>query len=121
TPTPGMMPVENIQIQLIDTPPLNREHVEPEMMDMIRTSDLILLIIDLQSDPIQQLKESTAMLAENKIQYHCWKEQADESQPHILPLQIIVNKYDDEQFDEDYQLFCELLEDQWPMLPISAK
>jgi len=25
-PTPGMLPVENIQIQLVDTPPLNRDY-----------------------------------------------------------------------------------------------
>ncbi len=29
-PTPGMMLMENIQFQLIDTPPLNRDYMEPE-------------------------------------------------------------------------------------------
>lgn len=27
-PTPGMMPIENIQVQLVDTPPLDRDYVE---------------------------------------------------------------------------------------------
>ena len=27
-PTPGMMAIDNIQVQLIDTPPLNTEHIE---------------------------------------------------------------------------------------------
>jgi len=31
-----MMPVENIQIQLVDTPLLDREFVEPELLDLIR-------------------------------------------------------------------------------------
>ena len=28
-PTPGMMPFEDIQVQLIDTPPMTREYMEP--------------------------------------------------------------------------------------------
>jgi ribosome-interacting GTPase 1 len=43
TPTPGMMPVEDIQVQLIDTPPLNSEFVDPELINLIRRADLILL------------------------------------------------------------------------------
>src|SRR5512139_1049451 len=40
-PTPGMMPVANIQIQLVDTPPLTREYVESELIDLIRRADVI--------------------------------------------------------------------------------
>ena len=67
TPTPGMMPVENIQIQLIDTPPLSRDYVEPELLDLIRRSDLILLVVDLQTYPIQQLEDTIAILQEHRI------------------------------------------------------
>jgi len=35
-PTPGMMLVDKAQIQLIDTPPLDRDFVEPELFDLIR-------------------------------------------------------------------------------------
>ena len=53
TPTPGMMPVHDIQIQLIDTPALSREHVEPELFGLIKTADMLLLAVDLQGHPIQ--------------------------------------------------------------------
>ena len=43
-PTPGMMEIEDIQIQLIDTPPLSKEHSQPELFDLIRSSDLILIV-----------------------------------------------------------------------------
>ena len=36
TPTPGMTLVDNVQIQLIDTPPLSEEYVEPELLNLIR-------------------------------------------------------------------------------------
>jgi ribosome-interacting GTPase 1 len=61
-PTPGMMQVEDVQVQLIDTPPLNRDFVESEMMDLIRRSDMILLLVDLHADPFLQLEESAALL-----------------------------------------------------------
>jgi len=33
---------------------------------------------------------------------------------------VLVNKNDDEDSDEDFEIFCELLEDDWPLLPVSA-
>jgi len=66
-PTPGMMPFENIQIQLVDTPPLNRSFVESELLDLIRKSDLILLVVDLQTDPVQQLEDTIAFLQKHRI------------------------------------------------------
>lgn len=121
TPTPGMMPWENIQIQLIDTPPLNREHVEPELFDLLRGCDLILLVVDLRTDPIQQLEDGIAILAENRIQVSGEEGIRSEDQRNVLPLLVVVNKNDDAKFDEDFQVFCELLEDEWTMISISAK
>ncbi len=66
-PTPGMMLVDNVQVQLIDTPPLSRDYVEPELMSLIRRSDLILLVVDVQTQPVQQLEESIAILEEHRI------------------------------------------------------
>ena len=44
SPTPGMMLMENVQVQLIDTPPLNREFIEPEFVDLVRRADIILIV-----------------------------------------------------------------------------
>jgi ribosome-interacting GTPase 1 len=121
TPTPGMMPVENIQIQLIDTPPLNRDYVEPELLDLIRSSDLIWLVVDLQSYPIQQLEDTIAILQEHRIAPRRWKNRYTEQQRMtFMPLLVVVNKNDDEGLDEDFEVFRELLEEAWPLLPVSA-
>ncbi|MBM3190881.1 MAG: hypothetical protein FJZ90_19455, partial [Chloroflexi bacterium] len=66
-PMPGMMPVEDIQVQLIDTPPLNPDYVENELMDLIRRADLVLLMVDLQAEPLTQLEEAVALLEEHRI------------------------------------------------------
>jgi ribosome-interacting GTPase 1 len=122
TPTPGMMIVDNVQIQLIDTPPLNREYVEPALMDLIRRADLILLVVDLQADPIGQLEEAVALLEEHNIVLEGGP-QPDVPAHKItaLPVLVVVNRNDDESTDEDFEILCELLGEEWNMLPVSAK
>lgn len=121
TPQPGMMIWENVPIQLIDTPPLNHEHMEPELIDLIRTADLFLLLVDLQADAFQQLEESIKILEENRIPISCHKWQAAETTtPVRKPICLVVNKCDDESFNEDLQVFRELVECDWPMVAISS-
>jgi ribosome-interacting GTPase 1 len=50
TPLPGMMPWEDVQVQLIDTPPVTPDIFEPYMHGLIRSADLALLVLDLGSD-----------------------------------------------------------------------
>lgn len=120
-PTPGMMPVENVQIQLIDTPPLSREYVEPELLNLIRRTDLVLLVVDVQTDPLHQLAEAVAILREHRIiPLHHLDRYTDERQPTVKPFLVLANKCDDADTDEVFDIFCALLEDRWPLLPVSA-
>jgi ribosome-interacting GTPase 1 len=122
TPTPGMMLVDNVQIQLIDTPPLNREYVEPALMDLIRRADLILLLVDLQADPIGQLEETLALLGEhNIVSEGSQKADVPAHRVTVLPVLLVVNRNDDPDTDEDFGILCELLGEEWLPLPISAK
>ena len=50
TPLPGMMAWEDVQIQLIDTPPITPDIFEPYMQGLIRGADVALLLVDLGSD-----------------------------------------------------------------------
>ncbi|MFP4395733.1 MAG: GTPase [Anaerolineales bacterium] len=121
SPTPGMMPIENIQVQLIDTPPLNEEYLEPEMMGLIRRSDLVLLMIDLQDFPIEQLETTLALLDQHHIAPRRCRDRYDE--PHrwrFLPFLVVVNKVDDEPLDEDFEVLRELLDEPWYMVPLSV-
>jgi small GTP-binding protein len=121
TPTPGMMEAENVQIQLIDTPPLNEDFVDPELLNLIRRADLILLMIDLQGFPIQEIEDTIGILEENRIvpvqRQHLY---TGERRPTVKPLLILANKCDDERCAEDFEVLCELLEGEWPLIPISA-
>ena len=121
TPTPGMMQVEDIQIQLIDTPPLNPDHIEPELIDLIRSGDLLLAVVDLQTYPTEQLEETIAILQDHRVAPRQLQERYPESSRlTFMPLLVVVNKNDEERLDEDFEIFCELLEEEWPLVPVSA-
>jgi len=49
-PMPGMLPFEDIQIQLVDLPPLSAEFMEPWLPQVIRNASLNVLVVDL-NDP----------------------------------------------------------------------
>jgi ribosome-interacting GTPase 1 len=121
SPMPGMMPIGNIQVQLIDTPPLNPEHVESGMLDLIRRSDLVLLVIDLNDFPIEQFEHAIELLEERNIAPLQWQDRyPEERRRTLVPFLVLVNKNDDESTDEDFQVLCELLEDGLPLIPISV-
>lgn len=120
-PIPGMMPVEDIQIQLIDTPALSREYMDPELPNLIRMADLLLLVVDLQANPIQQLEDAIELLGEHRTApFHLQERYAGQARMTFMPLLVAVNKNDDENLDEDFEIFCELLEEEWVLLPVSA-
>jgi ribosome-interacting GTPase 1 len=120
-PTPGMMPFENIQVQLIDTPALDREFLEPELLDLLRRSDMILILVDLQATPFDQLEstvktlEDCGIIATDRVDHY-----PDDRRWYIKPILVVVNKCDDENQLEDFQVFCELLEGGWSCIPLSA-
>jgi ribosome-interacting GTPase 1 len=120
-PTPGMMRVEDIQIQLIDTPPISREFVEPQLLDLIRRSDLVLLVVDVQTDPLGQLHDTLAFLREHGIDPRPGKGTSpQESQMSTVPVLVAANKNDDEGTDEVLAIFLELMDDNWPVVALSA-
>ena len=122
-PTPGMMPVDNIQVQLIDTPPLGREgpRVEPQLLNLVRQADLILLVVDLQTQPVQQLEDAVAVLEEHRIvPLHRRDRVSEEQHLTFKPLLVLANKCDDQECSEVFDILCELLEEEWPILPVSA-
>src|SRR5271169_4282892 len=57
-PAPAMMPWEDVSVQLIDTPPITRDYMDPLLHGLIRAADLALLLVDLGSDDgIEQCQE----------------------------------------------------------------
>src|SRR5690606_1682274 len=106
----GMMPWQDVLVQLIDTPPITADFFEPYMHGIIRSADLALLMLDLGSDDgVEQCHEVLAKLAETKTRLS--KEQyLDENDVGISYTRtfLVPNKIDLPEAAERYELFREL-------------
>jgi ribosome-interacting GTPase 1 len=55
-PVPGMVKFEDVQIQLVDMPPITADYSAPGQVGTYRNCDLIAIVIDLSADVKQQLR-----------------------------------------------------------------
>ncbi len=68
TPHPAMMRYEDIQIQLVDLPPVCSQHTEFWVPNIIRSSDLLLLVVDLSSATLlDEIEDTLTVLEDAKI------------------------------------------------------
>jgi uncharacterized protein len=120
TPQPGMMVVNQVPIQLIDTPPFQPGYIEPELFNLLRRVDMLLIVVDLITDPVQQLEDTTRVLIDHRI----WPRHLHTGEPEprqvYLPALAVVNKCDTAEDEEVYNIFCALMETPWSCLPVSA-
>jgi ribosome-interacting GTPase 1 len=79
-------------------------------------------MIDLHANPVQQLEFLYQKLQENRIApQHLEGQITTEGFLLFVPTLVVVNKYDSEEYEEHYQIFQELLETEYPMIPVSAQ
>jgi ribosome-interacting GTPase 1 len=63
-PQPGMMPFENIQIQIVDMPPIASEFYESWMGSIVRAADMALIVVDASADEALDEADSALKLLE---------------------------------------------------------
>ena len=120
-PMPGMADFENIQFQLIDTPPVPTEFIDPGLTDLLRRTDIIAVTIDIQADPLQQVEDVMDFLNALRIYPPGTPIASDlKKAPFIKKTLLLINKVDDESSEEDYRAFLELCEPRLPVIPISV-
>jgi len=95
-PYPAMMPFENVQVQLIDTPPITRDYMEVWHAELIKNADTVLLVIDAQSkDPAEDILTIQEVLKEKKISLIPEKSDKQLSKGKFVKKSIIVlNKFE---------------------------
>lgn len=119
-PVPGMAPFENIQFQLVDTPPIATDYIDPWMTDLMRRADMLLILLDLHQDPLGSLEEMLSALESLRIFPPGTPIPGDlKKPPFIKKVLIVVNKVDDNRDDEDLVAFVELADLKLPWIGIS--
>lgn len=111
-PSPAMMPYENIQIQLVDMPPITQDYFEFWQAELIKMADAVLLVFDLSlSDPAEDFLTLLAKLEEKKIalvpQTHTVTPEEQQFKKKTL---IIANKADHPQAEENLELINSFLD-----------
>ena len=129
-PLPGMLPVDDITIQLIDLPPISPQHPVPWIANALQPADAALLVVDLSH--INCVEETVALhelLAERRIILTAdWDHQAEDhgdSGDYLfettLPTLLIATKADMSQdVLSELEAFEELTGYAYPMLAISG-
>ena len=89
-----MMEFEDIQVQIVDFPPLGDEIRKLPFYNMIRNSDLLLAVLDGAADPATELELLLSELQEGKV----YLPSAEEEIPVggvVQKMLVILNKCDD--------------------------
>lgn len=66
-PVPGMAHYEDVQIQLVDMPPITADFVTPGQTNTYRNCDLIAIVIDLSADVLEQMETCIKFLEEHEL------------------------------------------------------
>jgi ribosome-interacting GTPase 1 len=120
--TPGMMPFEDIAFQLVDLPPLCREHVEPWVYDLVRAADLVWLVTGIE-EALEGPDVVTELLAAKAIELiAAGADAAAAVRPGWVgkPALLVVTGLDRPTAEEDLRAARELLAVPWPIVPVSA-
>jgi len=121
TATPGMMEFENIQIQLIDTPPLAPPSIEWWLRHILIRADALLIVVDLNNDPLAQMEETVAQLGEIRIVIGERKAEESDTILYQKKALIIGNKLDLDNASKNYRALKNKYEGQVPVVAISLK
>jgi ribosome-interacting GTPase 1 len=96
-PVPGMVPYEDIQVQLIDTPPVTADHVPPGFPGLWRSADALLIVADVSSDSaLEDVETCLSHLAERHVELHDGPRQHPDEPGAMLkvPGLVLANKID---------------------------
>jgi ribosome-interacting GTPase 1 len=120
--TPGMMPFEDIAFQLVDLPPLCREHVEPWVYDLVRAADLVWLVAAIEEaldgpDVVVELLGAKAIeLLPTGADVGAAARPGWVGKPALL----VVTGMDRSTAERDLGALRELLAIPWPIAPVST-
>jgi len=122
-PQVGMMPWEDVLVQLIDTPPITKDVLDPGVLALIRGADVALLMVDLgDDDGIEQLREVLARLNSSKTRLtrtsHLDPEDVGLSYTQTL---LLLNKIDVPEAEHRIALLKEFCQLDFPEYRISTE
>lgn len=121
-PAPAMMPYMDVYIELIDVPPLSRDHIDTWLPEIIRNADAALLVIDLSRDDcVDSFLFVREALAKKGIRLSPVHDPSETELPrNVKPTLVVANKCDSPKAPENLEFFREVVGDEFRVLVVSA-
>jgi uncharacterized protein len=115
-PLPGMMVYENVQVQLVDLPPITPDVTEGWLYGIIRTADAAALVVDLATDDVlSQTEQVQALPDQAKLALV-----GTPTAPHHKCALVVANKLDASGAPERLALMRDFFRDTLPLHAVSA-
>ena len=122
-PLPGMVKFENIQIQLVDAPPLMDSISDAGLYTLLRNADAIAVVLDLSEDPEAQMELIFEELAKHRIRILPKEEEGQEREMGFFYKQAVFlgNKVDLKESQRRCREWLDRYSKYYPVLCLSAK
>jgi hypothetical protein len=122
-PAPYMMKFDNIRIQLIDTPPVAMDYMEPGLAEAVKIADAVILVIDVASpEAASDLENVLLKLRDKKVELvPSGREIPEAVPPYCKPTLVVANKSDLDAGGENLAELKELFNGQLDLEPFSSR
>ncbi|UCF96352.1 MAG: 50S ribosome-binding GTPase [Spirochaetaceae bacterium] len=114
---PGMVQYEDIQIQLVDTPPVTAEFMPTHLLSVLRGAEAALLVADLSVDSL--LDDLDAVFQAFELRHVAFVKQASGDRDRVR-CRLIANKKDAPGAVARLELLREMIADRFEILPMSS-
>lgn len=121
-PQPGMMPYEDVQVQLVDTPPLAVEPFDPVLVNIARNADVLLIVLDPVDPAALEHAEQVQRFLDRCRIIPVGRPIPEELRisGRVLPVHLVLNKVDLEPDDEVAGMIHETAGRDLPMHRVST-
>ena len=122
TATPGMMHFENVQLQLIDTPPVGEQPPEWWLLNIMRRADVLMIVVNLSQDAVAQAEAIVSMLNEKRIGLGPAQADADDAESPVSYKKALVvgNMADLDLGGNNHRALQNRFEGRLPTIAVSA-
>ena len=135
SPQPGMIPYEDVNLQLVDLPPISGQYTVPWIVNALQPADAALLVVDVGApDCLDELTGLLASLASRRITLRADWTRTDADAPAAegdeiedpfairLPTALVAARADENPNpEEELEVLQELLEIRYPSMAVSAR
>jgi ribosome-interacting GTPase 1 len=121
-PMAAMMPYQDIQIQMVDTPPISEQYMVPWLPNLVRLADLALLVVDLGLDPAGQAQLVIDLMGETSTHLGSSNQERDGQMAIVqVKTMIVGNKSDLPQAAENLLQLRDRLGSAFQILTVSVE